>query len=97
MVDEQSKTRQSKTLSWASRELESMPMIIRTALKIEKMMEFMVEAGFHPRDLHFLTPEQEDRTQHDRRLRMWGVIQNFLRRVMKGAFNGNGELFVLPR
>jgi hypothetical protein len=77
---------ESKTLSWASRELESMPMIIRTALKIEKMMEFMVEAGFHPRDLNFLTPEQEDRTQHDRRLRMWGVIQNFLRRVMKGAF-----------
>jgi hypothetical protein len=31
-----------------------MPMIIRTAIKIEKMMEFMVEAGFHPRDLHLL-------------------------------------------
>lgn len=73
-------------MTWASRELESMPMIIRTACKVEKMMEFLVESGFHPRDLQFLTPEHEDRTQHDRRLQMWGVIQNFIRRVMKGAF-----------
>ena len=32
------------TVCWASRELDSMPMVIRTACKIEKMMEFMVES-----------------------------------------------------
>ena len=64
-----------------------MPMIIRTACKGEKMMQFIVEAGFSPKDLHFLTPDKEDRTHHDRRLRTWGIIQNFLRRVMKGAFS----------
>ena len=69
---------ESKTLSWASRELESMPIIIRTALKIEKMMEFMVEAGLSPQDIQNLTPTAEDRLHHNRRVRMWGIIQNFL-------------------
>jgi len=53
-------------------------MIIRTVMKIEKMMEFMVEAGLSPQDIQNLTPTAEDRLHHNRRVRMWGIIQNFL-------------------
>ena len=70
----------------AGRDLESMPMIIRTAMKVEKMMRFMVEAGSTPEDIKTRTPAAEDRYIRIWRVKMWGVIQNFLRRVLKGTF-----------
>lgn len=71
----------SENITWAGRELESMPMIIRTAMKIEKMMEFMVEAGLTPTDIWYLTPSAEDRRIYNRRVKMWGVIQKNFRYV----------------
>jgi hypothetical protein len=70
-----------ENITWAGRELESMPMIIRTAMKIEKMMEFMVEAGLTPTDIWYLTPSAEDRRIYNRRVKMWGVIQKNFRYV----------------
>ena len=78
--------RRPENTTWAGRDSESMPMIIRTAMKVEKMMEFMVEAGFTPEDIKNLTPAAEDRYIRIRRVKTWGVIQNFLRRVLRGTF-----------
>lgn len=72
--------------TWAGRDQESMPMIIRTAMTVEKVMEFMVEAGFTLEDIKNLTPAAEDRYIRIWRVKMWGVIQKFLRRVLKGTF-----------
>ena len=63
-----------------------MPTIVNVAIRLEKVMELLVQAGFTPDSIANLKPTKEDQEQQSRRERMWGVIQNFLRRGMKGAY-----------
>ena len=73
-------------MRWAHRELKDMPMIIDVACQMEKVLEFLVKAGFgHDRLLDF-KPSKDDQLEVTRRERMQLVIRNFLQRALKGAF-----------
>ena len=73
-------------MQWAHRELNDMPMIIDVACKLEKVMEFLVKAGFNHDTLLDFKPSKDDQLQITRRARMQLVIRNFLQRALKGAF-----------
>ena len=60
-----------------------MSAIVKTAEEIEKVMEFLVEAGFTPETIKHFKPINEDRNIKVRRERMWGIIQNVLRRALR--------------
>ena len=72
--------------SWACREEADMPVVIDVATKMEKIMAFLVEAGYTYEKLLHFKPSSEDKTNRDRRVRMQLVIRNFLQRAFKGAF-----------
>eukprot|EP00435_Cladocopium_sp_Y103_P053623 s370_g17.t1 len=71
---------------WEGRPLESMMLMIETAIKIEKIMAFLVETGLSPQDIKFYLPSKEDKADQSRRARMRRIISNFLARAIKGAF-----------
>ena len=50
----------------------------------------MEQARFTPDSIANFKPTKEDQEQQSRRERMWGVIQNFLRRAMTGAYRDKG-------
>ena len=54
------------------REWEHMPAIVNTAINLEKVMDFLVEAGFTPESIKDFNPSKEDQEQQTRRERMWG-------------------------
>ena len=72
--------------SWASRELNDMPTVVDVATKLEKVMAFLVEAGFTHEKLVDFKPTKEDQLDRTRRVRMQLVIRNFLQRALKGAY-----------
>ena len=72
--------------SWACREEADMPIVIDIATKMEKVMAFLVEAGYTYEKLLNFKPSSEDKMNRDRRVRMQLVIRNFLQRAFKGAF-----------
>eukprot|EP00435_Cladocopium_sp_Y103_P071888 s240_g38.t1 len=71
---------------WEGRPFEIMLMMGETAIKIEKITSFMVEAGISPDELRFYVPSREDKADMTRRRRMRQIITNFLRRAIKGAY-----------
>eukprot|EP00435_Cladocopium_sp_Y103_P006431 s934_g2.t1 len=73
-------------LMWEGRPFESMMLMIETAIKIEKIMEFLVETGLSPQDIKFYLPSKEDKADQSRRTRMRRIISNFLARAIKGAY-----------
>eukprot|EP00435_Cladocopium_sp_Y103_P025402 s941_g6.t1 len=73
-------------LLWEGRPFESMMLMIETAIKIEKIMAFLVETGLSPPDIRFYLPTREDKADQTRRQRMRRIISNFLARAIKGAF-----------
>ena len=73
-----------------------MPTIVNVAIELEKVMEFLVQAWLTPDSIANFKPTKEHQEQQPRRERMWGVIQNFLRRAMKGAYPDK-ETLILPR
>ena len=72
--------------SWACREEADMPVVIDVATKMEKVMAFLVEAGYTYEKLLNFKPSPEDKMNRNRRVRMQLVIHNFLQRAFKGAF-----------
>ena len=78
--------RSGNIVSWASRELKDMPTVVDVATKLEKVMAFLVEAGYTYEKLMDFKPTKEDQLDRDRRVRMQLVIRNFLQRALKGAF-----------
>ena len=80
---------------WAHRELKEMPMIIDVAIQSEKVLEFLVKAGFNHDKLLDFKPTKEDQQEVTRRARMQLVIRNFLQRALKGAFPEKGILLIL--
>ena len=74
-------------MSWVGRELKDMTTVVDVASKMEKIMAFLVEAGFtHEKLLNNLKPTKDDQTDRSRRVRMQLVMRNFLQRALKGAF-----------
>ena len=73
-------------VSWASPEERDMPIVIDVASKMEKVMAFLVEAGYTYTKLLDFKPSAEDKMDRTRRVRMQLVIRNFLQRAFKGAF-----------
>ena len=63
-----------------------MPIVIDVATKMEKVMAFLVEAGYTYAKLLDFKPSAEDKMDRTRRVRMQLVIRNFLQRAFKGAF-----------
>ena len=53
------------------------------ALRLEKVMEFRVQAGLTLESILDLKVTKEDQ---DQQTRMWLIFQNFLRRALKGAY-----------
>ena len=73
-------------MSWVSRELDDMPTIVDVATKMEKVIAFLVEAGYTYEKLMYFKPTKEDQIDRDRRVRMQLVNRNFLQRALKGAY-----------
>eukprot|EP00435_Cladocopium_sp_Y103_P062418 s634_g24.t1 len=71
---------------WEGRPFESMMMMAETAIKVEKIMAFLVETGLSPQDIKMYLPSKEDRADQSRRTRMRRIILNFLARAIKGAY-----------
>ena len=69
----------------AHRELKDMPMIIDVACQLEKVLEFLVKAGFNHDKLLDFKPSKDDQLEVTRRERMQLVIRNVLQRALKGA------------
>eukprot|EP00435_Cladocopium_sp_Y103_P029924 s3816_g7.t1 len=68
------------------RPFESIMLIAETAIKVEKIMRFLVETGLSPEDIKMYLPTKEDRADQSRRTRMRRIISNFLARAIKGAY-----------
>eukprot|EP00435_Cladocopium_sp_Y103_P012333 s4231_g3.t1 len=60
--------------------------IILLLMDIEKMMEFLVQAGYTAEHLHFLVPMNKMRGTNEERAEMREVVSNFFARVLKGTF-----------
>ena len=73
-------------MQWAHRELKDMPMIIDVACQLEKVLDFLVKAGFNHDLLLDFKPSKDDQLEVTRRERMQLAIRNFLQRALKGAF-----------
>eukprot|EP00435_Cladocopium_sp_Y103_P041678 s1521_g11.t1 len=71
---------------FAGRPFECMKPTIDLLVKIEKMLEFLVEAGFNPERLQFLVPMSKMRGTNEEKAQMRHVISNFLARLLKGTF-----------
>eukprot|EP00435_Cladocopium_sp_Y103_P051830 s1329_g16.t1 len=66
-------------------------------MKIEKMLEFLVEAGFNPERLQFLVPISKMRGTNEEKAQMRHVISNFLARLLKGTFPDNKKHYAYFR
>ena len=64
-------------------------MIIDVACQLEKVLEFLVKAGFNHNKLLDFKPSKDDQLEVTRRKRMQLVIRNFLQGALKGAFPDN--------
>eukprot|EP00435_Cladocopium_sp_Y103_P045910 s599_g13.t1 len=71
---------------WEDRPFDAMMTMIETAIKVEKIMAFLVETGLSPNQIKFYMPTVEDKADASRRARMRRIISNFLARAIKGAY-----------
>eukprot|EP00435_Cladocopium_sp_Y103_P033443 s3212_g8.t1 len=78
--------KQKDCTMWEGRPFGMMMTRIETAIKLEKVMAFIVESGISPDELMNYVQTKEDKANPDRRRRMRQVITNFLRRAIKGAY-----------
>eukprot|EP00435_Cladocopium_sp_Y103_P018133 s1301_g4.t1 len=76
----------SQEIMFAGRPFECMKPTIDLLMKIEKMLEFLVEAGFTLERLQFLVPMSRMQGTHEEKAQMRHVISSFLARLLKGAF-----------
>eukprot|EP00435_Cladocopium_sp_Y103_P038671 s3630_g10.t1 len=76
----------SQEIMFAGRPFECMKPTIDLLMKIEKMLEFLVESGFTPERLQFLVPMSRMQGTNDEKAQMRHVISSFLARLLKGAF-----------
>eukprot|EP00435_Cladocopium_sp_Y103_P008666 s2607_g2.t1 len=60
--------------------------IINLLMDIEKMMQFLVEAGFKAERLQFLVPMNKMKGTNEEKAQMRNVVSNFFSRVLKGTF-----------
>eukprot|EP00435_Cladocopium_sp_Y103_P026835 s3285_g6.t1 len=81
-----SKVKWSDDMMFAGRPFECMKPTIDLLLKMEKMLAFLVEAGFNPERLQFLVPMSKMRGTNEEKAQMRQVISNFLARLLKGTF-----------
>eukprot|EP00435_Cladocopium_sp_Y103_P066282 s645_g28.t1 len=73
-------------MMWEDRPFDAMLTMIETAIKVEKIMAFLVETGLSPNDIKFYMPTVEDKADASRRARMRRIISNFIARSIKGAY-----------
>eukprot|EP00435_Cladocopium_sp_Y103_P010589 s690_g2.t1 len=73
-------------MMWEDRPFDAMLLMIETALKVEKIMAFLVETGLSPKDINYYMPTVEDKADASRRARMRRIISNFIARSIKGAY-----------
>ena len=76
----------SGELLYAGRPRNMMMPVIRILEFYEKMMEFLVCAGYTPERLGFLIPMTKAHEDQQAKQEMRVTISNFLRRLLKGAF-----------
>eukprot|EP00435_Cladocopium_sp_Y103_P039920 s3204_g10.t1 len=76
----------SDELMFAGRPWEYMKPIINLLMNIEKMMQFLVEAGFTPDRLQSLIPMNKMKGSNEEKPQMRNVMSNFFSRVLKGTF-----------
>jgi hypothetical protein len=60
--------------------------VIKVLHTYEKMMEFLVQAGYTPERIQFLTPMSKMKGNNEEKGEMRQVISDFASRMMKGAF-----------
>eukprot|EP00435_Cladocopium_sp_Y103_P018740 s3051_g4.t1 len=73
-------------MMWEDRPFDAMLLMIETAIKVEKIMAFLVETGLSPKDINYYMPTVEDKADASRRARMRRIISNFIARSIKGAY-----------
>eukprot|EP00435_Cladocopium_sp_Y103_P031471 s3097_g8.t1 len=71
---------------FARRPFDCMKPTIDLLMKIEKMLAFLVEAGFTPDRLQFLVPMSRMQGSNEEKAQMRTVISSFLARLLKGTF-----------
>ena len=60
--------------------------VVGTLEVYEKMMEFLVHAGYTPERLRFLTPMNKMQGGNEEKAEMRKMISDFVSRLLKGAF-----------
>ena len=60
--------------------------VVKTLETYEKMMEFLVQAGYTPDRMKFLTPMKKMKGSNEERGEMRKMISDFVSRLLKGAF-----------
>ena len=80
---------------YGGRPWEFMDGALQTMMKFEKIMRFLVEAGFTPERLAFLKPLDKKRTTNEQRTEMRKRVSQFAQRVFKRDIPGNGQLRLL--
>ena len=74
---------------YSGRPRNMMMPVIKTLEVYEKMMEFLVRAGYIPESLGFLMPMNRMQADAQGKHEMRVTISNFLRRLLKGTFPQN--------
>ena len=71
---------------YGGRSRNMMEHVIKVLHTYEKMMEFLVQAGYTPERIQFLTPMSKMKGNNEEKGEMRQVISDFASRMMKGAF-----------
>ena len=71
---------------YGGRPREMMEHVINILHMYEKMMEFLVQAGYTPDRIQFLTPMSKMKGNNEEKREMRKVISDFVSRLMKGEF-----------
>ena len=80
---------------WAVREWNQMPTTVDVALRLEKVMELLVQAGSTPESILDFKPTKEDHDQQTRRERMVDFSELPAQSPERSA-SRQGDLLVLP-
>ena len=71
---------------FGGRPKDMMEHVVKTLETYEKMMEFLVQAGFTPDRMKFLTPMNKMKGSNEEKGEMRKMISDFVSRLLKGAF-----------